>query len=92
MAKFRYVNLNPNGEHRNDCVTRAISLASGLDYSEVRRKLRYTSRLLDCIRLCWSCYSFFITQLIFLVLPAALLLSAMVYFGIIKKTQKRGRI
>ena len=64
MAKFRYVNLNPNGEHRNDCVTRAISLASGLDYSEVRRKLRYTSRLLDCIRLCWSCYSFFITEVL----------------------------
>lgn len=64
MAKFRYVNLNPNGEHRNDCVTRAISLASGLDYSEVRRKLRYTSRLLDCVRLCWSCYSFFITEVL----------------------------
>lgn len=64
MANFRYVNLNPNGEHRNDCVTRAISLASGLDYSEVRRKLRYTSRLLDCIRLCWSCYSFFITEVL----------------------------
>lgn len=64
MAKFRYVNLNPNGEHRNDCVTRAISLASGLDYSEVRRKLRYTSRLLDCMRLCWSCYSFFITEVL----------------------------
>ena len=64
MAKYRYVNLNPNGEHRNDCVTRAISLASGLDYSEVRRKLRHTSRLLDCIRLCWSCYSFFITEVL----------------------------
>lgn len=64
MAEFRYWNENPQGEHRNDCVTRAISLASGLPYREVRRKLFHTARLLDCERLCWSCYSFFITDVL----------------------------
>ena len=65
MAKFRYYNRNDDKTiHRNDCVTRAISLASGLPYSEIRRKLRNTASLLDCERLCWSCYSFFITEVL----------------------------
>lgn len=35
-------------EKHNDCVTRAITLASGLPYSEIRKKLRNTASLLDC--------------------------------------------
>lgn len=64
MAKFVYLNVNDDKVKRNDCVTRAITLASGLPYSEVRRKLRYTGRLLDCERLCVSCYSFFIEEVL----------------------------
>ena len=64
MATFRYCNLNPNGKKVSDCVTRAISLASGLLYSTIRRKLRYTARLLDCPKLCPTCYGFFIQQVI----------------------------
>lgn len=56
MAKFRYYNINPNGEHHNDCVTRAISLASGLPYAKVRKKLRCIAMLFDCCRICTSCY------------------------------------
>lgn len=64
MARFEYLNINPNQTKRNDCVTRAISLASGLPYSTVRKKLFHTSRLLGCIKLCWSCYSFLLTNVL----------------------------
>lgn len=64
MAQFRYWNENPQGEHRNDCVTRAITFASGIPYNRVRRKLYHTARLLDCEKLCWTCYSFLLTNVL----------------------------
>jgi hypothetical protein len=64
MAKFRYYNLNPNGEKVSDCVTRAISLASNISYSTIRSKLRSTARLLDCPKLCPTCYGFLIQQVL----------------------------
>ena len=65
MARFVYYNRNDNPTvERNDCVTRAISLASGLPYSTVRRKLRYTARLLDCEKLCVSCYEWLIREVL----------------------------
>ena len=56
MARFSYYNINPDGVRKNDCVTRAISLASGLDYKEVQEKLFYTAKLLNCEKLCVCCY------------------------------------
>ena len=64
MANFRYYNLNPNGEHRNDCVTRAITFATGLDYRVVRKKLYHTAKLLECEKLCPTCYSFAIQEIL----------------------------
>lgn len=65
MADFRYYNLNPQGERRNDCVTRAISLASGLTYPDIRRILFHTSKLLKCeSKLCYTCYSFAIQEVL----------------------------
>lgn len=64
MAKFIYLNTSPDGEHKNDCVSRAITLASGIDYPIVRKKLFHTARLLGCKKLCWSCYSFLLTQVL----------------------------
>lgn len=65
MASFRYYNLNPNEERRNDCVTRAITLASGLPYKEIRRKLYHSSKLLKCeSKLCPTCYSFTIQHIL----------------------------
>ncbi len=65
MAVFRYLNVNPNHEKHNDCVTRAITLASGLRYDEVRRKLYHTSKLLNCeSKLCPTCYSFTIQEVL----------------------------
>ena len=64
MAKFEYLNVEPSGVKKNDCVTRAIKLASGLPYEEVRKKLFFSAKLLDCPKLCPTCYSFFIQQVL----------------------------
>ena len=64
MAKFRYWNENPNGEKRNDCVTRAITFATDKPYSEIRKKLFHTAKLLDCEKLCMTCYSFYIQEVL----------------------------
>lgn len=37
-------------------MTRALSLASGLPYPEIRRKLFHTAKLLGCTKLCVLCY------------------------------------
>ena len=64
MAKFVYCNENINGEHIGDCVTRAITLASGLSYEEVQRKLWLTGELFDCDCLCRFCYEHFIEDVL----------------------------
>ena len=56
MSKFTYLNINPDGEKTEDCVTRAISLASGRPYKQIQKKLHYTAKLLDCEKLCVCCY------------------------------------
>jgi hypothetical protein len=65
MANFRYYNVSPNGEHKNDCVTRAISLASGMPYAETRKKLRSVATLFDCERICMSCYKHLIENVLY---------------------------
>jgi hypothetical protein len=65
MAKFCYYNRNDDKIERNDCVSRAISLASGLKFSTIRKKLRNTASLLDCeISLCPTCYGFLIQEVL----------------------------
>lgn len=64
MARFVYYNRNDDKISRNDCVTRAISLCANLPYSTIRRKLRYTARLLGCEKLCVSCYEFLIREVL----------------------------
>jgi hypothetical protein len=57
MAKWIYHNENPDGNHSDDCVTRAISTALGLKYSQTRRKLHHTAKLFTCDKLTRDCYS-----------------------------------
>jgi hypothetical protein len=64
MARYVYYNRNDDQVKRNDCVTRAISLASDLPYPTIRRKLRYTAKLLDCEKLCVSCYEWLIREVL----------------------------
>lgn len=62
MAKFNYLNVNPNLEDIGDCVVRAIKLATGLNYELVEEKLYYTAQLLGCPERCVCCYSFLLDQ------------------------------
>ena len=54
---FTYFNNNPLSLEEEDCVTRAIALASNLPYSAIKDKLYYMAQLLDCNALCVCCYS-----------------------------------
>lgn len=53
---FKYTNVNPLSLNEADCVTRAISLATGYSYAEIQNKLYYISELLECEKLCVCCY------------------------------------
>ena len=64
MAKYKYLNVNPDNVKESDCVTRAITLISNLPYDEVRRKLFHTARLLNCNKLCVCCYRFLIEKVL----------------------------
>lgn len=59
---FRYLNVNPNGEHTEDCVCRAISLASGYDYHTIEDKLYLIAELYECEELCLCCYSYLLND------------------------------
>ncbi len=52
------------GKREEDCVVRAITLASGLPYAEVEEKLYMTGQLLNCHRLCIACYRMFIENVL----------------------------
>lgn len=54
--RFQYYNNNPDQLIENDCVTRAISLVSGLEYDEVTADLFRCAKLFRCPRLCVCCY------------------------------------
>lgn len=62
MAGFKYHNENPYGYEEDDCVTRAITLATGEDYYEVGRKLYLVGELLNCEKLYVGCYQFLISK------------------------------
>ena len=57
MVEFVYYNRNPDGNKESDCVTRAISLATGLSYPTIRNKLFHSSKLFSCHKLNHKCYS-----------------------------------
>ena len=60
MAKFKYYNANPEGKVLNDCVTRAISLATNTPYYVVKNLLTLSANSLGCCRICRPCYSRFL--------------------------------
>lgn len=64
MAKFKYYNNNPHNVKTEDCVIRAITLASGLPYYKVREKLELVAKLYECEELCMCCYRMFIEQIL----------------------------
>lgn len=53
---YKYYNRNPDGKHIEDCVCRAISTATSLNYCAVNKLLDMTSLFYGCEKLCVCCY------------------------------------
>ena len=64
MADYVYLNVNPDKLTVSDCVTRAITLTTGLPYPKVRKMLYHTAKLLGCEKLCVMCYKFLIEDVL----------------------------
>jgi hypothetical protein len=64
MADYVYLNVNPDNKKISDCVTRAIHLATGIPYADVRKMLYHTAKLLRCEKLCVMCYKFLIEDVL----------------------------
>lgn len=56
MARFIYYNRNPEGKTLEDCVCRAISLATGISYEKIDELLWQSADILNCDRLYVCCY------------------------------------
>ncbi len=54
---YRFYNANPLSNIESDCVCRAISRATRLDYYDVAEKLNLIANLFECEALCVCCYS-----------------------------------
>ena len=53
---YKYYNRNPDGKLLEDCVCRAISTATGLNYNAVNNLLALTASCYLCEKLCVCCY------------------------------------
>lgn len=53
---FKYYNVRPKPNIKNDCVCRAISVATGLKYNAINKLLEITALMNDCDKLCICCY------------------------------------
>lgn len=60
MAGYKYLNVNSQTLIEPDCVCRAITLATGIPYDEVKEKLWLVGELLECEPTCLYCYRFLI--------------------------------
>lgn len=64
MSDFTYYNLNPKKIEEDDCVTRAITLASGLPYKTVSNLLDLTAEHCGCERLYYGCYRYLLERVL----------------------------
>ena len=55
---YQYYNRNPDGKYLEDCVCRAISTATGLNYEAADKLLSLTAIAYECEKLCICCYHF----------------------------------
>lgn len=53
---YKYYNSNPNNYHIPDCVIRAITLTTGLNYYDVIKLLNENGKHFNCDALCICCY------------------------------------
>jgi len=54
--KYKFYNSNPDNVKTEDCVCRAISTATGLNYNAVNNLLEITAQISDCPKLCLCSY------------------------------------
>ena len=64
MSKFTYYNNNDLGIEEEDCVTRAITLASGLPYRTVTKLLDLVAEHNHCERLYVGCYRYLLENVL----------------------------
>lgn len=62
MSRFVYYNVNPDKEETEDCVTRAIKLATGLEYDTIRAMLELSAEHYECEELCVCCYQYLLNE------------------------------
>ena len=62
MIDYRFYNANPVGDIENDCVCRAISRATKLDYNLIKHKLELIADLFECDELTACCYNHLLTN------------------------------
>lgn len=55
-AKYKYYNRNPDRVHLKDCVCRAISTATGLQYTAIEKLLELSATACKCEPLNVDCY------------------------------------
>lgn len=56
MSNYVYYNRNPKHDIKEDCVCRAISTATGLEYNTIANLLSWTSAIYNCDKLNVDCY------------------------------------
>ena len=61
---YHFYNRRRDGKRISDCVTRAISTATGLKYNGVRNLLKITAELYACPELCLCCYQHLLTDIL----------------------------
>lgn len=64
MTNYKYYNRNPDGIKIKDCVCRAISTATNLNYDAVNNLLRISAKLHDCDTLCVCCYQYLLEDIL----------------------------
>lgn len=57
MARFKYLNVEPNEEKLQDCVIRAISLALGVRYDDIVNHLAHNADSNSCNSINVCCYT-----------------------------------
>lgn len=56
MIDYQFYNANPLGNIELDCVCRAISKATDIEYYKIKDKLYHIGKLFECDSLCVCCY------------------------------------
>lgn len=64
MSKWKFYNRNPHKYRLNDCVCRAISTATGLNYKAVDNLLKLTANTYTCEPLCVCCYNYLLENIL----------------------------